>query len=220
MEEGIKNKIIDLYINKRLSGDKISQAINVSRYLVYKVIKEAGIARNNSEKSKKYFCNSNYFNKIDDEHKAYWLGFIAADGYIRSKKKYNNKALGICISNKDKNHLEKFKKDIEATHPILDFIEKQFNTTESRIIITDDNICNSLESHGIVEHKSLILHFPSKDHVPKDLINPFVRGYFDGDGSIYLSGQNSHIVSIVGTFEFLNSIKEIYNLDWKIEQKK
>jgi len=30
---------------------------------------------------KKYQFNTRYFNKIDTPEKAYWLGFIAADGY-------------------------------------------------------------------------------------------------------------------------------------------
>lgn len=203
-----------------MSGDKISITLGVSRYKVYQFIKEKGIARSNSEKSMKYFCNSNYFDKIDSANKAYWLGFIAADGYIRSKAKYNNLALGICLSNKDKEHLLKFKTDIEATNPILDFQENRYGTINSRILITDEHLCNRLIELGIVEHKSLTLQFPSADLLPQHLVNDFVRGYFDGDGSIKKHGDGGFDVSILGTYEFLSSIKEIYAISNDIRRNK
>ena len=216
----LENTIIDMYINKRMSGDKIANELGIHRYYIYKTIRNKGIARNNSEKSKKYFCDSNYFDIIDNEHKAYWLGFIAADGYIRSKLKYNNLALGICLSQKDKAHIEKFKNDIKATNPILDFKENQFGTINSRIIIIDEHLCQSLIKLGIAEHKSLTLIFPSEEQVPKHLIHHFVRGYFDGDGSIKKHGDGGFDISILGTYEFLSTIKDIYGIDNKLNKNK
>ena len=215
----LENTIINMYIDQRMSGDKIAKQLGINRCHVYKIIKKNRIARSNSEKSKKYFCNSSYFDIIDDEHKAYWLGFIAADGYIRSKLKYNNLALGICLSQKDKSHLEKFKKDIDATNPILDFKENHFGTINSRIIIVDEHLCKSLIALGITDHKSLTLTFPIK-HIPQHLIHHFVRGYFDGDGSIKKHGDEGFDVSILGTYEFLSTIKELYNINNKLNKNK
>lgn len=219
LNQEIKDKIFDMYVNERKSGSIITKELGIQRYLVYELIKEQGIARSNSEKSKKYFCNSHYFDTIDNEHKAYWMGFIAADGYIRSQAKYNNRALGICLAQKDREHLEKFKVDIGATNPILDFEEKNFHTITSRIIITDSNICNALEKHGVLEHKSLVLEFPTEKELPYEFINAFVRGYFDGDGSISVSEDGIYTASLLGTYEFLSKIKEIYGFDGKISQK-
>ena len=212
-DSNLETTVVDMYINKRMSGDKIASQLNINRYYIYQIIKNKGIARSNSEKSKKYFCNSNYFDVIDNEHKAYWLGFIAADGYIKSKSKYNNLALGICLSQKDKGHIEKFKNDIEATNPVLDFKENQFGTVNSRIVIVDEHLCQSLIQLGIVEHKSLILTFPTSEQLPKHLVRHFVRGYFDGDGSIKKNGDNDFGVSILGTYEFLSAIKDVYGIE-------
>lgn len=216
----LEKTIIDMYVNKRMSGDKIANQLGIHRCHVYKIIKNNGIARSNSEKSKKYFCDSSYFDVIDDEHKAYWLGFIAADGYIRSKLQHNNLALGICLSQKDKCHIEKFKNDIKATNPILDFKENKFGTTNSRLIIVDEHLCQSLIQLGIVEHKSLTLTFPVAEQVPQHLINHFVRGYFDGDGSIKKHGDGGFDISILGTYEFLSAIKDIYGIDNKLSKNK
>lgn len=65
--------------------------------------------------------NINYFEKIDNEHKAYWLGFLYADGYIlqgRKEKKNESDALGISISQKDTYLLEILKTDLKSENPI------------------------------------------------------------------------------------------------------
>ena len=36
----------------------------------------------------KYDRNSNVFEKIDTEEKAYWLGFLYADGYINEEHNF------------------------------------------------------------------------------------------------------------------------------------
>ena len=54
----------------------------------------------------KHNLNKEYFKNIDTEEKAYWLGFIYADGYIiKSEKNYE---LGIELNYKDVEHLNKF----------------------------------------------------------------------------------------------------------------
>ena len=52
--------------------------------------------RSLSDSHKVYYLNENYFEKIDTEEKAYWLGFIYADGYITGDK------LGISLAKCDK----------------------------------------------------------------------------------------------------------------------
>ena len=64
---------------------------------------------------------------------------------------------------------------------------------------------NDLIKQGCVPNKSLILTFPNKYQVPKNLINHFIRGYFDGDGSIYeYSKTHAGSISFIGTESVLN----------------
>lgn len=44
-----------------------------------------------------------------------------------------------------------------------------------------------LSKHGCVPNKSLILKFPTT--LPNELVNDFIRGYFDGDGSVYINNK-------------------------------
>jgi hypothetical protein len=50
------------------------------------------------------FPHKNFFNNLDSEEKTYWLGFICADGWLDER----DKAVGISLSKKDKQHLKKF----------------------------------------------------------------------------------------------------------------
>lgn len=157
---------------------------------------------------------------IDTEEKAYWLGFIYADGYIiNSIKGKTSDAFGITLQEKDKGHLEKFKKSINSNHPILTYVSA-FNTKISRIIIYEQNLINDLIKNGVFRNKSLILKFPSYDIVPKDLIFHFMRGYFDGDGSFKKHGDEGYDFSVLGTYEFLIEFKNIMGIPNKIKHAK
>lgn len=69
-------------------------------------------------------------------------------------------------------------------------------------------MANNLKRLGCIERKSLTLDFPTKEQVPREYIWHFIRGYFDGDGSI-CHCKNSFQVSFVGTENF---IKELYKI--------
>ena len=68
-----------------------------------------------SRKDGKLDIDSTFFNIIDTEHKAYWLGFLTADGYISSKRT----AVELCLAEIDKHHIELFKEDIKSSHKII-----------------------------------------------------------------------------------------------------
>jgi len=108
---------------------------------------------------------------------AYILGFIYADGCI------TNNSLRIVIQKKDKNLLEIIKKEIGANTTIHDEVRtlnnKQFYS--SALIIKSVKIIEDLIKLGVVENKSLVIHFPQ---IPSEYILDFIRGYFDGDGSV------------------------------------
>jgi hypothetical protein len=165
---------------------------------------------------RKYKLNEDYFNIIDDEYKAYWLGFIYADGCINNKKNCN---LAIKLSVKDFNHLEKFCKCIETNKPVRKYKNNNgFGKGNEYCIITicSKNIVNQLINKGCFENKSLILKFP--EFLKEDLIKHFIRGYFDGDGSIFLaksSGYDIPAITIIGTYEFLSKLYGYLNIDGK-----
>lgn len=163
--------------------------VDVSVHGIYLVLHDNNILiRNDREQALKYSCNDNFFNNIDTEEKAYWLGFIFADGSIiktsKNMDKYNR--LSICLSKKDEHHLEKFTDAIEYPKDNI----KHANCSnigeypQSYVRINSIALVDDLISLNCNPNKTFTPSFPSNKDIPSNLIRDFVRGYFDGDGCI------------------------------------
>jgi hypothetical protein len=165
--------------------------------------------------NRKYFCNFDYFKEIDTREKAYWLGFLFADGCIldRKDKKGNpkGKTLTFTLKEEDEYMLEAFRSCIKSNHPIR---RKKVKLQDKIFIAYEFNIgsvklCDDLISWGCVPRKSLILKYPNK--LEDKYFGDFLRGYFDGDGCVSYTfgrGQSFPILLMDGTLEFLTAIKE------------
>lgn len=170
-----------------------------------------------------YDVDQNSFNKIENQDQAYWLGFMYADGYI-IQNKYNSKIIGIKMALSD--HLEKFKKFLNSSHPIKSYISNNgFNKNKKfyTFNIVSEILFNDLNKLGCVPRKSSILKFPTENIVPISLISHFCRGYFDGDGSIGIAkiknGWEYPAINIVGTFDFISSYSSLLQIRGRIIYK-
>jgi hypothetical protein len=161
--------------------------------------------------------NDRAFHIIDNEEKAYWLGFLYADANIvHDGIRYG---LDLCLQKADKDHLIKFKQFLDTDSEIKNkFIKgmdgKKYEAV--RIYVSKKILVEDLINKGCFPNKSLTLKFPSYDIVPKHLMPHFIRGYFEGDGSIYLpligsKGSPQAQISFIGTIDFLLGIRKEIN---------
>lgn len=174
-----------------------------------------------------YNVNDDYFNIIDNEVKAYWLGFLFADGWINQRKGQDRLVLDLAV--KDKNHLKKYKKALNFKGPVKDFTIKSGQWKgfiHTMVSITSQQLVNDLNKLGCTPRKSLTLKFPK---IKKSLIRHFIRGYFDGDGSVFISnekhwrsGKISPVIHyrFIGTEDFLTIVKQEINLQGYLVQPK
>lgn len=157
------------------------------------------------------------FEKIDTEEKAYWLGFLYADGNVHYKPEKVRYRIELGLAIKDYSHLEKFSK-------FLNFkgnIKLREKTKSCRIVFGSKKMCEDLIKLGCIPAKSLILTFPNSSQVPSKFIKDFLRGYFDGDGSMHLSnGNKTPDIRILGTKEFLTEIEKIYKCSVLMKDKR
>lgn len=196
--------IKDKYLKNNLSCKEIASILNVSTTTIIKNLKESGVQlKNESEASRKYYMDSNFFENIDCEKKAYWLGFMFADGYVAS----NLKDFGITLSVKDSSHVQKFINDIKYTGnvKIYNQISSYANSDIAKCVPRNEKVCADLISHGCIPRKTHFTERPTG--VPDYLIKHFIRGVVDGDGGIYLY-EKSMSVEIVGDYDLLLWIKE------------
>ena len=219
--EEVEN-IIDMYSNKQMSILSIIKNLGytVDSSVIKRILKNKGISiRDNNYYKKKYF-NNHYFDKIETEEQAYILGFIYADGYISSN------TFGVKVDTKDIDIIEKIKSALQSEHKIVRGINRNNtasgeNTEYVMLSINDSYFVSKLQELGVLYNKSKILTFPH--FLDKSLIRHFLRGYFDGDGSVYIT-QNNPKFSLVGTKEFLETaltyIKENVNTKSNIHKNK
>ena len=100
------------YCKEKLSVIEIAELCGVWKHTIYRWVYRFNLIREKvlPKRSKsRYSLNERYFEKIDNNNKAYWLGFIAADGCVSNKK--GGRYLYIELSRKDRDHLEKFKEE-------------------------------------------------------------------------------------------------------------
>lgn len=188
-------KIIEMYSNGFWIRD-IEKELKTDGRKIVNVLRENGF---NIDGSRKYTCDFNFFEEIDTEEKAYWLGFLFADGWVGKEN-----VVGFGLKYPDKYHLYNFIKSINGTYPVY---TDPSNNNFSTVHIGSGKMKNDLIDHGCVRRKSLILKPPI--NIPTDLNRHFIRGYFDGDGSVGFYPQyNKTNIVFLGTYDFLNWIQE------------
>jgi len=151
---------------------------------------------------RKYSLNEKYFENIDSDDKAYILGFIYADGCIT--KNY----LSFVLAGKDIEILEYIKSKISYSGPLYNFISRNRNYVG--LTVSSKKISNDLINLGIIRNKTYL----SKE-LPlynKKYEGAFLRGFFDGDGSIYSNSNRGYVeytVCYSGNKSVLNQVKNI-----------
>lgn len=176
-----KDILINAYYHEPLSLQQIAekydckyQTLKDYYYKVWNCSNRPLIAKRPLRYNAKYFVDINYFDVIDNEHKAYWLGMFVADGFV------NDREISLCLQKQDIKLIEQFKLDLKSDHPI------KYNKDGNPFIsIACKPICDSLITKGFHNRKSYKLDIEYiNSFVPDNLKNHFIRGMFDGDGCI------------------------------------
>lgn len=194
--------IINKYLNENYTLKQLGKEFNCSYLTIRNLLNKHKIKSRGNKQG--YPRDEFYFNKIDTEEKAYWLGFLYADGCVHS----NNYEISVNIT--DKEHIEKFKAAIKAfNHSITEIQDKRFQNAKTlyQFSIKDKQLHQDLIKWGCIPQKSLLIN--KIPNIPRDYVSHFLRGYFDGDGRLhYLRGTNNYRISFVGTKDFLNDIQK------------
>lgn len=166
-------------------------------------LKEEKVIQLYRSKYGKYDVNNNYFNIINNEFKAYWLGFLYADGYNNT----DNFNVELTLCKEDEPHIFKFLDSLQSNSPIKE--KKVRNFMACRTAVCNRDISLALHNLGCTKNKSLKLQFPTFDIVPKELMRHFIRGFFDGDGCIHINIDKKECsVGFSSNYNFCLSLRD------------
>lgn len=201
-----KDEIIDKAIAQYVSDNvstltSLEENYGVTRFTLSKHLKDRQIEIR--DPLKKYDYNEDFFEVIDTEEKAYWLGFLAADGSISESTTSKRVELG--LKAEDREHIKKFVSSIGGVEEMIKskiakLDGKSFEV--SRVNVACTKMANDLIDKGITPRKSFTLTFPM--FLEQQLIRHFMRGYFDGDGNVHIR-KGSVSISAVGNEQFIKS---------------
>jgi hypothetical protein len=190
--EKYSDAIRNLYINEKMSCFEIAKKLGVSIKLVSDIMVYNGIEKRSPSEAnmamretgrhtqnRLYNVNEDYFKEWSSDM-AYILGLIASDGTItKGKKNFGILKIGLKDDEYNVELLEEIRRKLSYTGNLEYGKSGKFSNVN--LIIRSVKFCQTLIDLGIENRKSLIIEFPN---VPKEYEMDFVRGYFDGDGSI------------------------------------
>jgi predicted DNA-binding protein YlxM (UPF0122 family) len=209
-----KDNLINLYINENKSLGDIAALYSVSRTAIYKKLKKYNIkqrsksearieAQKQAKLSQQFFdINENFFSNWSPEM-AYVLGLIITDGCIS-----RTGTVSLCMNDKDL--LDKVKKVMGSAHKIT---PSKHQRGLYIFHFARENMVKDLKNLGVEPKKSLIVKFPE---VPQAYLPNFIRGVFDGDGSV-LFKKGSRYFPLVTKF-FSGSKDFIEKLEVKLHE--
>lgn len=201
-----KDEIFKLYLEEGYSISKLAIKYNCSAWAVRNLLDANDIEiRTGSFYHRKYEINHNFLDEIDTQEKAYFLGFFYADGYNKS----NGKGFTFMLGPTEQQILEDFNTILESDYPIHDNYakdEKGEYQLRKVLDVSSEQLSKRLTELGAPTNKTLIIKFPN--FLKEDLMQHFLRGYFDGDGSFSSKGFMGVQVEIISTIEFLTGLKK------------
>jgi len=215
-----KELLYELYYKKKKSLEDIGQLYGCSRVYIYNLCKRYGIKPKTKSKARadaKLAGKNVLYSKVDENFFSQWtnemsyvLGFIYADGNIHPHG-------ALTMYQKEKEILDKIKVFMKSEHTI-----KRYKNNKNylyHLMIGNKKIVKDLDRLGVKKNKSLIIEFPN---IPDNFVNHFVRGYFDGDGSIYRKGGGWTFSLVSGSKRFIQQLKnklEEYGVTEKVIYK-
>lgn len=172
----------------------------------------------------KYKVNETFFKKWSPEM-AYVLGFVCADGsiYKSSRGSY------LSITSVDKPIIQLLKRLLKSEHTIRmdDKLIWEHSRPRFLLRIGNKSLYEDLILLGVTPSKSLTMDMPN---IPSKYLRDFVRGYFDGDGCVYLAtakGKTRLVIikqlSVIftsGSKKFLESLSKVLDENLNLVQKK
>lgn len=184
-----KDEVISKYYTH--TALQLAEEYNVSKSLIVKTWMNANIK--DKKIVYKYTFNADYFETINTPDKAYFLGLLAADGNVY-KRDRNQAIIRLSLKSEDKYILDIMREYVGSNKPLRIQTKNVNNILHYyySLELVSDKMAEDLSKYNIVPRKTYDIVMPE---LPKHLQSHYIRGYFDGDGSVTVNKGAYHTPS-------------------------
>lgn len=200
-----KQEIINFYLSKPTTIQNVSDIFRLSCPTIGKIL--AGVPKYARAILRSPDMDENFFEKIDSDEKAYFIGLLISDGNVFDRDSQGRQSsISITLDSSDEYILQSFKESVKTTTSIA-----HDGRGCSQIAVRSDKMANDLLKYGICPRKSMDTYLPEIDD---EFMPGVIRGIFDGDGNIAATyhippdGRQRfrHAISFCGTNRLMNDI--------------
>lgn len=199
--------------SQRRSSQWVASQLGLSNHSSTLLLKQAGVYQTGPcIGNLKYPIQEDYFDAIDSHEKAYFLGFMYADGHntTAEESKTNKSYTCLHLHAKDRYILEHFRDLLYISSNKIPLKEtrrvKDGPVTSYSLVFRCKRISDALSRLGISKGKTHESYLPDIDN---QFMCSFMLGYFDGDGSIYLqrkkTGRPSKVTNMAAFVDIISN---------------
>lgn len=214
------DKIHEFYLSRPMTLNAVCQEFSLSGPTISKILSD--VPKYSKARLKNPQMDEHFFQTIDTEAKAYFLGLLISDGNVfkESESSTSNRqaSISITLDLKDEYMLNKFKELVKANTSI-----GHDGRGCGQIAVRSNIMAQDLEQYGVVPRKTLNTYLPT--NVPKDMMKHLIRGILDGDGSIQAhvnpndASRFLHSISFCGTHKLMEDISNYIFDELSLKQK-
>ena len=202
--EELKQEIIKYYLSQPMTMKQIEDKYELSHPTMTKILKD--VPKYTKAKLNNPNMKEHFFQEIDEEAKAYFLGLLISDGNVFKDNTGRQASISITLDLKDEYMLKKFKEVLQANTSV-----GHDGRGCGQIAVRSNIMAEDLAKYGVVPRKSYNTYLPL---ISKEMMPHLIRGIFDGDGSIMAKpnpsndGHNRflHSISFCGTHQVMEDI--------------
>ena len=202
--EELKQEIIKYYLSQPMTMKQVEDKYELSHPTITKILKN--VPKYTKVKLNHPNMKEHFFQEINEEAKAYFLGLLISDGNVFKDNTGRQASISITLDLKDEYMLEKFKEVLQANTSV-----GHDGRGCGQIAVRSNIMAEDLAKYGVVPRKSYNTYLPL---ISKEMMPHLIRGIFDGDGSIMAKpnpnndGHNRflHSISFCGTHQLMEDI--------------
>lgn len=194
-DEWIKKHLIE----EGMTLEEMGKELGVTRERVRQILKVRGYnAKDRRPMADKAYwrrvnpdsigVDKHFFDVLDTEEKAYWLGYITAKGRVSTVNDYGRKIFEMNSAPQNKDHVERFRHALQIEREMTYYTHEVYQKRYYCLRVPSQHLAERLEQLHVERPKHYMTRVP--EELPEHLLHHYFRGHFDGKGFILRFKQN------------------------------